>query len=274
VNVNKIICGRFEDMAHTIDEHSVDLVVTSPPYANQREALYGGIDELDYPAWTVGWMSHVKRLLKPTGNVVINIRPHVTEGQISDYMLHTRLALRADDWRECDEWIWYKPDAPPLGNPYRPRRAWESLHWFALHKNSFCDPKANGTPSHKIGFTAKKGLGQQFAGNSKNQDGIARVTDFVIIAGIYEVDRSEKNTHPAQYPETLVNHVIATLCPRGGLILDPFVGGGTTAIAALKSGRQYVGFDKEADYVAIAERRIKECEAAMADPAIFTNMPF
>lgn len=264
--MNKIFCGLFEKRATEIGDGTVDLIVTSPPYANQRKAQYGGIEETAYPAWTVNWMSQAKRLLKPNGNVAINIRPHVEDGQISDYMLHTRLALRADGWRECDEWIWFKPDAPPLGSIYRPRRAWESIHWFSLANQPYCDPKANGSPSKKIGFTAKKGLAQQFASNSDgNAEGIARSTD-ILTATIQENDRSEYNTHPAQYPATLVEQVIKQLCPTGGMVLDPFMGSGTTAVAALQCGRCYVGFEKEAEYVEIAERRIQEFHANESNP--------
>ncbi len=257
LSLNKIFHGLFQEHVALIADQSIDLIVTSPPYANQREALYGGIDEEMYPDWTVEWMRHAKRILKPQGSVVINIRPHISDGQISDYMLRTRLAVRQDGWRECDEWIWFKPDAPPLGNTHYPRRSWESLHWFSLDMHPFCDAKADGTPSKKIGFTAKKGLGQQFSGNSINKDGIARIID-VISAGIHDIDRSDYNTHPAQFPVSLIIPVIKTLCPPDGLVLDPFMGSGSTAIAALRTGRSYVGFDKEAEYVEIAERRIAD----------------
>lgn len=271
--MNQIYHGLFQEQVSVLADQSVDLVLTSPPYANQRKALYGGIDEEIYPAWTVDWMHLVKRILKPTGNVAIIIRPHVRDGQISDYMLRARLALRDDGWRECDEWIWYKPDAPPIGHPLRPRRSWESIHWFSLSKYPYSAPKAGGQSSKKIGFRVQKGLGQQFNGSSDGfSHGIARITD-VISAGIYEVDRSTSNTHPAQFPSALAEQIIVTLCPPHGLVLDPFIGSGTTAIAALKTQRQYVGFEKEAEYVEIARRRIHDYETCQPDPEIFAFDP-
>jgi site-specific DNA-methyltransferase (adenine-specific)/site-specific DNA-methyltransferase (cytosine-N4-specific) len=249
----------FQQHAHLVPDHSVDLVATSPPYANQRKTLYGGIAETDFPAWTVDWMRLVKRVLKPTGSVAIVIRPHVTDGQISDYMLRTRLALRDDGWRECDEWIWHKPDAPPIGNHYRPRRNWESIHWFSRVPQPYCDPRANGQTSQRIGFYTRKGLGQQFQSNGEHVTGIARVGD-VILTGIYEIDKSEWNIHPAQYPVPLAEQIIMMLCPRHGVVLDPFIGSGTTAVAALRTQCQYIGFEKELEYVKIAERRISLCQ--------------
>ena len=266
--MNELIHGLFQEHAHRVPDQSVDLVLTSPPYGNQRKALYGGIAEAHYPEWTVEWMRLVKRVLRPTGSVAINVRPHVINGQISDYMLHTRLALRDDGWRECDEWIWHKPDAPPIGHPYRPRRNWESIHWFSLTPQPYCDPRANGQTSQRVGFYTRKGLGQQFHSNGEHVTGIARVSD-VILTGIYEIDKSEWNTHPAQYPVPLAEQIIMILCPRDGLVLDPFIGSGTTAVAALRSQRHYVGFEKELEYVQIAERRVSECERQQPNPAVF-----
>ena len=131
-----------------LPDESVDLIITSPPYAEQRKKQYGGIPEKDYPEWTVKWMDEVKRILKPDGSVAINIRPHIRNGQISDYTLKTRLALREAGWIECEELIWIKPDSPPLGSVKRPRRAWESIHWFGKTGNVYC----------ALGLTAMKAI--------------------------------------------------------------------------------------------------------------------
>jgi hypothetical protein len=139
--------GDCIDVMRTLAPESIDAVITSPPYAMQRKTTYGGVPEADYPAWTVAWMREVRRVLKADGNVVINIRPHIRNGQISDYTLHTRLALREDGWNEVDELIWHKPDGMPTGSPRKPRRSWESLHWFAKHGQPFSDAKAIGSPT-------------------------------------------------------------------------------------------------------------------------------
>src|SRR6185312_9358080 len=121
-----------------------NLVITSPPYAEQRKHQYGGISEVDYTQWTVKWMREVRKVLTDDGSVFINIRPHIKNGVISDYVLKTRLALREDGWNECEELIWYKPDSPPLGSINRPRRAFEHILWFSKTRKPYCDPKANG----------------------------------------------------------------------------------------------------------------------------------
>ena len=70
-------------------------------------------------------MTALSPKMTPDGSVFLVIRPHVRDGVLSDYVLRTRLALREAGWHECEELIWLKPDAPPLGSKLRPRRAWE-----------------------------------------------------------------------------------------------------------------------------------------------------
>lgn len=254
--MQKIICG---DCFNTLPEHPIDLVVTSPPYAQQRASQYGGIPEEDYPAWTVKWMQAVRPLLKITGSVAIVIRPHIRQHVISDYVLKTRLALREDGWDEAEELIWTKPDAPPMGHIKRPRRSWESILWFAKDASKvFCDPKANGNISKRIGMETTKGVGDWKAGVCKAKEGIARCRDYVEV-GTGQVDKSKENTHPAQYPQALVEWIIRLLCPANGHVLDLFMGSGTTLVACAKLGINVTGIEINKEYCEIARRRLIAC---------------
>jgi site-specific DNA-methyltransferase (adenine-specific) len=250
----KIYKGDVLEQIDQLEDNSVDLVVTSPPYADQRAGLYEGISEEDYPEFTVQWMNKIKRVLKQTGNVAIVIRPHIKNGQISDYVLKTRLALRQNGWNESEELIWIKPTAPALGSYHRPRRSWESVLWFSKNGKSFCDPKANGTASSRVGMESSKGVGEYIAGTKKAVSGIARCRDYVEV-GTHEVNKAKFNTHPAQYPEALVIWLIKLLCPEGGVVLDPFLGSGTTAIAAANNNRKVIGIEKEQSFIDIANKR-------------------
>lgn len=257
LELNRIYQMDCVDGMRLLPDESVDLIVSSPPYAEQRKKQYGGIPEKDYPEWTVKWMEEVKRILKPDGSVAINIRPHIRNGQISDYTLKTRLALREAGWVECEELIWIKPDSPPLGSIKRPRRAWESIHWFGKTGNVYCDVRANGNESDRVGFEGKKGVGDYKNGVKKASKGISRSKDYVEV-GTSQVDRSDFNTHPAQYPVKLAEWLIKMLCREGGVVLDPFIGSGTTAVAALRSNRKFIGFELEPEYVEIANKRISD----------------
>jgi site-specific DNA-methyltransferase (adenine-specific) len=222
-----------------LEVESVDAVVTSPPYAQQRSSTYGGVSESAYPDFTLRWMRALIPLLKPAGSVVINIRPHVKDGQISDYTLRTRLALRESGWREVDELIWFKRSAPPLGSVNRPRRSWESLHWFALGK-PWCDPKANGEDSTRVGMKGGRAVRLGWDHVSAAPDKI----DQPIV------------THPATYPPALAEWIIKLVCPPGGTVLDPFNGSGSTGIAARNAGMRYVGIDSVQEYVEMSAVRL------------------
>src|SRR4051812_17092187 len=111
--LNAIQHASCFDALAKIPNNSINAVITSPPYAEQRKKQYGGVSEADYPTWTVEWMSAIWDRLTDDGNVAIVIRPHLKNGQISDYVLRTRLALREAGWRECEELIWIKPGSPP-----------------------------------------------------------------------------------------------------------------------------------------------------------------
>ena len=243
--------------ARILPPKSINAVVTSPPYANQRLQQYGGISELDYPAWAVAWMEKIRPTLVDGGNVAVVIRPHVKDGQISDYVLRTRLAIRDAGWYEIEELIWVKPSAAPLGHRQRPRRSWESILWFSNSPRPYCDPKANGGPSDRIGLATKKGL-QDYIHSTKQPDtgtGIARCRDYVEVATA-AANRDRFNDHPARYPTELAAWIIKLLCPPGGFVVDPFMGSGTTAVAARNTGRQYVGSDISQAFVSIARRRL------------------
>src|SRR5579859_1056858 len=120
-----MILGDCIEQMTSLPPKSVDLLITSPPYAEQRKKHYPSITEKEYPEWTAKWMDKASVLLKETGSAVIIIRTNLRKGVISDYVLRTRLLLHNRGWFEPEELIWIKPDAPPLGSIYRPRRSWE-----------------------------------------------------------------------------------------------------------------------------------------------------
>ena len=115
-----VLHGDCLDLIPTLEDGSVSLVVTSPPYAEQRARHYEGIPEEDYPDFMVQWMDALRPKLTKDGSVLIVIRPHLRGGVISDYVLRTRLALRDAGWHECEELIWYKTKSPPLGSKLCP----------------------------------------------------------------------------------------------------------------------------------------------------------
>ena len=128
---NAILHGDVLDVAPTLPDNSIRLILCSSPYANQREQWYFSIPETDYLSWTTRWMESLRPKLLPDANILIIIRSHQKDGEVSDYVLRTRLAIRDAGWREPEEMMWYKSDGPPIGRTIRPRRCWELILWYS-----------------------------------------------------------------------------------------------------------------------------------------------
>lgn len=252
--------GDCIDVLRTLPAGSVDSVVTSPPYAMQRKSTYGGIPEKDYPEWTVSWMQEVWRVLKDDGSVIINIRPHLRNGQISDYVLRTRLALREAGWTELEELIWNKKGGAPLGSTFRPRRSWESLLWFGKHGRAYCDPKAGGRTTNRIGKEGGR-WGEHIHESpdltqAAMKSGTARVADVVEMSTRLNENSNGLNDHPAPFPWQLAEWCGELITPPGGTILDPFTGSSSTGVAAIRNGWNFIGIDQSAEYVEMSNRRL------------------
>lgn len=257
IDVNKAYNYNCIEGFQMLEDSSVSLVVTSPPYAMQRKFQYGGISEKDYPQWTVDWMEQLKPKLKDDGSVCINIRPHIKNGEISDYVLRTRLSLRDAGWKECEELIWIKTTSPPMGSTERPRRAWESILWFSKTNKPKCYPKANGAESHQIGFGGSKfkegGTSHIHAGQKPPvQRGMARCVDYIMI-GTGNVEKGYN--HPAMFPPELPEYLIKMLSDENDLVVDPFIGSGTTGRVAERLQRRWIGFDISSEYCKMANQR-------------------
>src|ERR1700690_305394 len=253
-----LICGDALHVIPTLQNRSISLVVTSPPYADQRAGLYPGVPEDEYPAWMCRVMAALRPKLTDDGSVFILIRPHLRNGVVSLYVNRTLEALVEDGWCLCEELVWKKPDGPPLGSRDRPRRAYDKMFWFSKTPRPYTDLTACGPLSVKLGFVgsntyAEDGLVR--AGCSKKvKTGRARITDVVEIG----VGRNQKAVnHPAKFPVELCEYYIRSYSRRGDLVLDPFCGSGATLAAAQDTGRRSIGIDIMSNYVAGARKWLK-----------------
>ena len=252
----KLHAGDCIDVLKTLPDSSVDSVVTSPPYAMQRASTYGGTPEKDYPEWTVAWMQEVWRVLKDDGSVIINIRPNIKNGQISDYVLRTRLALREAGWCELEEIIWNKKGGAPLGSTRRPRRSWESLLWFGKCGRAYSDPKAAGQVSERVGIAGGRTGPHIHDDRIVLRPGIARVSDVVEMSTRLNGNSDGLNDHPAPFPWQLAEWCGKLITPPGGTILDPFTGSSSTGAAAIRNGWNFIGIDQSPEYIEMSNRRL------------------
>lgn len=103
-----IFLGDCKEVLKKIDKNSVDLIVTSPPYADQRKDTYGGIHHDKYVDWFLPISEQLLRILKPTGTFILNIKEKVVDGERSTYVMELILAMRKQGWLWTEEFIWHR----------------------------------------------------------------------------------------------------------------------------------------------------------------------
>ena len=259
--LNHIVQGDCLKLIPQLENESIAAVITSPPYASQRDKFYRGIREDDYPAWWCRIMDAIRPKLRPDGSVLVVIRSHVRDGALSDYVLKTVLAVRESGWIQPEELIWFKRDAPPLGSKNRPRRSFEHILWFSKTRKPYVDLTAAGKASSKIGYTAsatktdRLGMERRLGFTSDGlKEGNSRIRD-VLQVGTSRNDQGID--HPAIYPRALANTLLLTFTKPGDTILEPFSGSGTTALCAVAFERNFIAFDLEQNYVDLGNKRLK-----------------
>jgi DNA modification methylase len=154
---NQILTGDCEEVLEQIPDSSVDLIFTSPPYADQRQRTYGGVAPDAYVDWFLPKAEQFLRVLKPSGTFVLNIKERVVDGERHTYVLELILALRKLGWFWTEEYIWHKKNSYPGKWPNRFRDNWERLLQFNKSKRFKMNQEAVMVP---VGDWAKERLAQ------------------------------------------------------------------------------------------------------------------
>jgi len=122
--------GDCREVLTRFPESYFDLIITSPPYADQRKNTYGGIPPGKYVKWFIPISQQLLRVLKPTGTFILNIKERVSDGERNTYVLELIMAMREQGWLWTEEFIWHKKNCYPGKWPNRFRDAWERLIQF------------------------------------------------------------------------------------------------------------------------------------------------
>lgn len=261
--INHIECCDCLQFMSSMPENSVDLVVTSPPYALRRKDTYGGIDERMYPSWFFSVASKLYRVLKPTGSFVLNIKENVNDGVRSPYVEKTLVLLRGL-FRFSDTFIWVKTNPFPTGSNRRLKDGFEYCYWFTKSEDFKFYPDNVLVPSVSEYFQSEMRRQNKGAHDTTNGSGMNMskryVAEYVRPSNVltFPVD-STNHVHPAAFPKKLPLFFIKLMTDEGDLVFDPFCGSGTTCLAARDSGRNYLGCDVQQEYVTIARERLFTC---------------
>lgn len=253
-------------------EGQVDLIVTSPPYADARHKHYDSVHPDDFPDWFMTFHEPFWQALKPTGSLVLNIKDKVVDGVRHRYVWRTLEALADRGWYAIDDYIWHKTNPMPGYWPNRLRDGWEYCFHLAKSKKPFFDADAVRQPIGNWVESRLKNLGENDLSrhNSVNNSGFGRDISrwvgktTVLPSNVISLAVVGKNKgHPAVFPVDLPLFFIKLLSPEGGLVVDPFGGSGTTGVAALSIGRRSVVIDNNADYVQETLTRLTDAGAVI-----------
>lgn len=261
----KLYLGDCAEILKSVDKNSIDLVFTSPPYADSRKDTYGGIHPDEYVAWFLPITNELFRVLKPTGTFVLNIKERVFESERHTYVIELILKMREQGWLWTEELIWHKKNSHPGKWPNRFRDAWERLLQFNKAKQFNMYQDQVMVPVGKWATTRLKNLsktdkvrdpskvGSGFGKNVSNWVGREMVypTNVLHLA----TETGNKN-HSAVFPEALPEWFIKLFTREGDWVLDPFMGSGTTNKVAQRIGRNSIGIEILPEYFDVAKHRI------------------
>jgi len=264
VSAPRVLIGDCLKRLRELPAESVDLIFTSPPYADARAHSYGGIHPNDYVQWFLPRAADLLRVLKPAGSFVLNIKEKAVRGERHTYVLELILALRKQGWLWTEEYIWHKKNCYPGKWPNRFRDSWERLLHFNKIRNFKMFQDAVRVPTgdwrqrrlHRLSETDRirdeSKVGSGFGKNISNWLGrdLAYPTNVLHMA-----TECGNRRHSAAFPEALPAWFIRLFTAPGDTVLDPFAGSGTTLAVATTLHRQCIGIEIESTYEQIIRER-------------------
>ena len=287
VPIDKIIAGDCLAVLKTLPGFSVDFIFTSPPYADNRRKTYKGIPPECYVEWFLPISDELRRVLKPEGSFVLNIKERSQNGERLTYVLELILAMKRQGWVWTEEYVWHKKNCYPGKWPNRFRDAWERcLHFtkqkrFKMYQEAVMVPMGDWKQKRlsKLSDTDKKRdeshVGSGFGKNISHWVGreLAYPTNVLHMA-----TECANRGHSASFPVELPTWFVQLFTKEGDLVLDPFMGSGTTALAAIKLKRHFLGIEMMEHYHELATESIRKAQngnngTGSANKQMFERLP-
>jgi site-specific DNA-methyltransferase (adenine-specific) len=260
-----------------LPNNSVDLIVTSPPYADQRKSTYGGIHADKYVEWFLPISEQLFRVLKPSGTFILNIKEKVVEGERSTYVMELILAMRKQGWLWTEEFIWHKKNSYPGKWPNRFRDSWERLLQFNKDKHFNMYQEEVMVPMGDWAKTRLKKLSDtdKTRDNSKVGSGFGKnISNWLDRDKAYPTNvlhlatECNNKNHSAAFPQELPEWFIKLFTKENDTVLDPFMGSGTTLTVANRMKRNSIGIEIVPEYYNMVRNQLEPVELYLLEPKV------
>ncbi|HOR61008.1 MAG TPA: site-specific DNA-methyltransferase [Bacteroidales bacterium] len=270
-----IYLGDSKEKLKLLSDNSVDLIVTSPPYADQRKSTYGGIHPDKYVDWFLPISEQLLRVLKPTGTFILNIKEKVVAGERSTYVIELILAMRKQGWLWTEEFIWHKKNSYPGKWPNRFRDSWERLLQFNKNKKFNMYQEEVMVPMGDWAKNRLKNLSEtdKIRDNSKVGSGFGKnISNWLDRDKAYPTNvlhlatECNNKNHSAAFPDELPEWFIKLFTKPNDTVLDPFMGSGTTLIVANRMRRNSIGIDIVPEYYEMVRKQLQPAELYLFEP--------
>jgi site-specific DNA-methyltransferase (adenine-specific) len=262
--INKIYNEDCLDTMSRMEDDSIDLILTSPPYDNMRQ--YGGnktyhqrLNETGFSFEFEKIASELKRILKPGGVIMWNIQDQIIKGSKTGNSMRQALYFMDLGLNLHDHLIWEKTGTP-FPSPYRYRNVWENMFIFSKGKPTTFNP-----------IMIKNKTGGRVWDNrrQRNHEGILQETDKIIKVKEFGIDKNVwlipngytntkmfkgEESHPAIFPDELVRRHILSWTNEGDTVYDPFLGSATTTRISKELNRNWIGSEMHKPYFDVCEK--------------------
>lgn len=281
--LNRIITGDCLNVLKHFPDNYIDLIITSPPYADKRKNSYRGVHPNKYVEWFLPISAQLKRILKNKGSFILNIKEHPLNGERQTYVIELILELKKQGWSWVEEYCWYKKNSYPGKWPNRFRDTWERcLHFtkqkkFKMYQDAVRVPIGDWAKqrfksmSEKDFIRSVSGTDSEFGRNVSNWLNRKKVYPHNVLVFekehyieptnvVYLPTVCSNRNHSAVFPIELPTWFIKLFTKKNDIVLDPFLGVGTTVMAAVLLDRKYIGIEISDKYVEEAKKNVKELE--------------
>lgn len=269
--------GDSLEIMRVLPDDSIDLVVTSPPFALKRKKEYGNKDDGEYVEWFEDFGFEIYRILKPTGSFVLDIGGTWNKGKATRSLYQYRLLLKlAERFHFAQEFFWHNPAKLPSPAEWvtvrriRVTDAVNTVWWFSKTEWPKADNRRVLRPYSESmkalmanGYKAKlrpsgHDISQKFGTNHGGSipHNLLQISNTESNSAYLQMCKAHGiNPHPARFPRALPEFFISFLTEPGDIVLDPFAGSNVTGIAAENLGRPWMSIELREDYLRGSEFR-------------------